>query len=103
VAGGKGVPQVGGVALLPVRAVGELVLDEQRGGRGEEAEGFKLGRAAGGVGGERFQDVLEEDEAVGAEHGAGGEQRRQPRVAPHDRACLLVDVEQVGEPVAGTA
>ena len=51
-AGGKGVPQVGGVALLPVRAVGELVLDEQRGGRVEETEGFELGRAAGGVGGD---------------------------------------------------
>jgi len=28
VPGGQGVVQVGGVALLPVRAAGELVLDE---------------------------------------------------------------------------
>jgi hypothetical protein len=65
-AGGEGVVQVGGVALLPVRAAGELVLDEQRGGRVEEGDGFELGCGAGGVGGERFQGMLEEDQAVGA-------------------------------------
>jgi hypothetical protein len=28
-------------------------------------------------------------------------QGRQPRVTPHDRARLIADVEEVGEPVTG--
>ena len=100
-ASGHGVAEVGGVALLPGRAAAELVLDEQCGGGVEDGEGFQLGGKASGVRGQRFQDVLEQDEAVGAEHGPGDEQGRQPRVTPHDRACLLADGEEVGEPVAG--
>ena len=51
--------------------------------------------------GERFQDVLEQHQAVGAEHGPGDEQGRQPRVTPHDRAGPIADVEEAGEPVTG--
>ena len=55
----------------------------------------------GGVRGERFQDMLEEDEAIRPGRGPGDEHGRQPRVAPHDRARLLADGEEVGEPVTG--
>jgi len=74
---------------------------EQRGGGIEDGEGLELGRGAGGMAGERFQDMLKQDEPVRPENGPGDQQRRQPAVASHDPARLLADAEQVGEPVTG--
>jgi pimeloyl-ACP methyl ester carboxylesterase len=65
------------------------------------AKASSLAARLAGCGASALQDVLEQDEAVGAEHGPGGEQGRQPRMAPHDRARLVAEVEEVGEPVTG--
>ena len=63
-ASGHSVIEVGGVALLPGRAAAELVLHEQCGG-GVEGEGFQLGGKAGGVRGQRFQDVSSRTRPLG--------------------------------------
>lgn len=72
--GDEGIAEIGGVALLPFRAAGELVVDEQRGGSAEDAEGLELGRGAGRVAGQCLKDVLKQDQAVGPEDGPGNEQ-----------------------------
>jgi hypothetical protein len=50
---------------------------------------------------EHVQDVLEQGNALGSQHRAGGYQGGQPPVSAHDRACLLADVDEVGQPVPG--